>query len=123
MSRSLEISIAPKGLAPSQADYDLPLQERGAVYVYWGFHAACLFALWTGVTWGELALCAALVWGRMLAITAGYHRYFAHRSYKTSRPFAFLLALVACTAVQKGPLWWAAGHRRCTTAPWARGYA
>ena len=49
---------------------------------------------------------------RMWGITAGYHRYFAHRSYKTSRAFQFFLAFIGCTSVQKGPLWWAAHHRR-----------
>src|SRR5205085_600517 len=48
---------------------------------------------------------------RMVGITAGYHRYFSHRSYKTSRPFQFVLAVLGCSALQKGPLWWAAHHR------------
>jgi len=48
---------------------------------------------------------------RMFAITAGYHRYFSHRSYKTSRTFQFILALIGSSAAQKGPLWWAASHR------------
>src|SRR5436305_797996 len=29
-----------------------------------------------------------------VAITAGYHRYFAHRAYATSRVFQFVLAFV-----------------------------
>jgi stearoyl-CoA desaturase (delta-9 desaturase) len=49
--------------------------------------------------------------GRMFGITAGYHRYFAHRSYKTSRFFQFVLAWIGCSSLQKGPLWWAAHHR------------
>ena len=53
---------------------------------------------------------------RMFGITAGYHRYFAHRAYKTSRAFQFSLALVGTSATQKGPLWWAAAHRRSITA-------
>jgi stearoyl-CoA desaturase (delta-9 desaturase) len=48
---------------------------------------------------------------RMFGITAGYHRYFAHRSYKTTRLFRFALAWIGCCALQKGPLWWAAHHR------------
>jgi stearoyl-CoA desaturase (delta-9 desaturase) len=48
----------------------------------------------------------------MFALTAGYHRYFSHRSYKTSRVFQFILGLLGTLAVQKGPLWWAAHHRR-----------
>jgi stearoyl-CoA desaturase (delta-9 desaturase) len=47
----------------------------------------------------------------MFGITAGYHRYFAHRSYKTSRAFQFCLAWLGCSALQKGPLWWAGHHR------------
>lgn len=48
---------------------------------------------------------------RMWAVTAGYHRYFSHRSFKTSRVFQFFLAFLAQTSVQKGALWWAAHHR------------
>jgi len=48
---------------------------------------------------------------RLMAVTGGYHRYFAHRGFKTSRPFQFLLAVAGTLAMQKGPLWWAAHHR------------
>jgi stearoyl-CoA desaturase (delta-9 desaturase) len=48
---------------------------------------------------------------RMFGITAGYHRYFSHRAFKTGRFFQFILALTGCLAMQKGPLWWAAYHR------------
>jgi stearoyl-CoA desaturase (delta-9 desaturase) len=47
----------------------------------------------------------------MFAITGVFHRYFAHRSYSTSRTFQFALALLGTTAVQQGPLWWASAHR------------
>src|SRR3989304_7684806 len=47
----------------------------------------------------------------MLVLTGGYHRYFAHRSYKTSRWFQFVLAGLGCSAAQKGPLWWSSHHR------------
>jgi len=48
---------------------------------------------------------------RMFWITGGYHRYFAHKSYKTSRFFQFVIAFMAQTSAQKGALWWAAHHR------------
>ncbi len=48
---------------------------------------------------------------RMFAVTAGYHRYFGHRSYKLGRIPQFLMALLAQTSGQKGVLWWAAHHR------------
>jgi stearoyl-CoA desaturase (delta-9 desaturase) len=64
-----------------------------------------------GVTWSSVALCAWLYIVRMFGITAGYHRYFAHRAYKTSRWFQFALAWLGASAIQKGPLWWAGWHR------------
>jgi stearoyl-CoA desaturase (delta-9 desaturase) len=72
---------------------------------------ACLGAIFTGVNWLCIALCAVTYFIRMFGITAGYHRYFAHRAYKTSRAFQFVLACLGCSAMQKGPLWWAAHHR------------
>jgi stearoyl-CoA desaturase (Delta-9 desaturase) len=74
-------------------------------------HLACGAALWTGVSWQAAALCAALYWLRMFAITAGYHRYFSHRAYATGRGFQFLLACLAQSTAQKSVLWWAAKHR------------
>jgi stearoyl-CoA desaturase (delta-9 desaturase) len=78
---------------------------------FFAVHLACLGAFWTGVSWKALALCIALFYIRMFGITAGYHRYFSHRSYRTGRVFQFVLAWIGCSAVQKGPLWWAAYHR------------
>ncbi|HSY24522.1 MAG TPA: acyl-CoA desaturase [Polyangiaceae bacterium] len=49
---------------------------------------------------------------RMWAVSAGYHRYFAHRAYKTSRVFQLALALLGATTMQNGPIWWASVHRR-----------
>src|SRR2546429_4369445 len=39
------------------------------------------------------------------------HRYFSHRSFKTSRVFQFIIAFMAMSSSQKGVLWWAAHHR------------
>jgi stearoyl-CoA desaturase (delta-9 desaturase) len=74
-------------------------------------HLGCLGAIWSGVTWEALAICATLYVVRMFAVVAGYHRYFSHRAFSTSRAFQFVLALVAQTTAQKSVLWWAAKHR------------
>jgi len=74
-------------------------------------HVACLAVFVTSVHTVDWIMCAVLYFVRMFGITAGYHRYFAHRSYKTSRPFQFVLAWIGGSALQKGPLWWAAHHR------------
>ncbi len=74
-------------------------------------HLACIGAIWSGITWEALTICVALYWLRIFAIGAGYHRYFSHRAYSTSRIFQFLLAVAAQTTAQKSVLWWAAMHR------------
>jgi stearoyl-CoA desaturase (delta-9 desaturase) len=74
-------------------------------------HIGCVAAIWSGVSWQAAGLCFALYWLRMFAITAGYHRYFSHRAYATSRVFQFVLAFLAQSSAQKSVLWWAAKHR------------
>ena len=74
-------------------------------------HVGCLLLLWSGVSWVAIAACIGFYCLRIFAISAGYHRYFSHRSYKTGRIFQFILALVGCMSNQKGPLWWSAHHR------------
>ena len=75
-------------------------------------HLSCFAAIWTGVTWQTLTICVVLYWVRIFAIGAGYHRYFSHKSYSTSRAFQFVLAFLSQTTAQNSVLWWAALHRR-----------
>ena len=74
-------------------------------------HLACLGVLWTG--WSPFAVAVAVVLYavRMFAITAFYHRYFSHRAFRASRGWQFVFAVLGASAVQRGPLWWAAHHR------------
>ncbi len=75
-------------------------------------HLTCLLLLWlqcSGVVWATCLACYLL---RMFGITAGFHRYFAHRTYRTSRTLQFLLACLGTAAAQRGPLWWVAQHRQ-----------
>jgi stearoyl-CoA desaturase (delta-9 desaturase) len=74
-------------------------------------HLAPIAALWVVVTWEAWVLCAALYAVRLFLVTAGYHRYFSHRSYRMGRVTQFVVAAGATTAAQKGPLWWAGHHR------------
>ncbi len=74
-------------------------------------HLTALAAIWTPFRWTYLIVCLALYAARMFFVTAGYHRYFSHRAFKTSRVFQFLLAFIAMTSGQKGVLWWAGHHR------------
>ena len=74
-------------------------------------HALALTAIWTGVSWPAVVVCLGLYWMRVFFITGFYHRYFSHRSYRTSRVFQSVIAFLGTTAMQKGPLWWAGHHR------------
>ena len=75
-----------------------------------GMHVACLAVVWVG--WSPVAVGAALglYLLRMFAITGFYHRYFSHRSFRTSRAMQGVMAFVGCTSVQRDPMWWAAHH-------------
>ena len=80
---------------------------------FWSVHVAALVgAIVVGWSWAAFWWLLGGYLVRMFAITAGYHRYFSHRSYKTSRAFQLVLAVLASAAAQQGPLWWAAHHRR-----------
>ena len=75
-------------------------------------HLLALVAFFYPVTTWCLVIALISYSVRMFSITAFYHRYFSHRSFKTSRLVQFIGAFVACSSGQRGPLWWAAHHRR-----------
>lgn len=75
-------------------------------------HLMPFCAIFTGVSWFDIGLCIFLYYARMFFVTAGYHRYFSHRSYKLNRVMQFIMAFMAGTCAQKGPLWWASHHRQ-----------
>ena len=76
-----------------------------------GLHIACLSLIWVGWSWFAVAFAVVLYALRMFAITGFYHRYFAHKAFQTSRLGQLIFAIIGATAVQRGPLWWAAHHR------------
>src|SRR5262245_54072150 len=100
--------ISRPGHAPPRPS-GLPLWVKAAPFIV--LHLALVSVFFVPVTTTALVLCAANYFWRMFGITGGYHRYFAHRAYKTSRLFQFFLAWLGCSALQKGPLWWAGHHR------------
>lgn len=79
--------------------------------IFWLVHLSCIMVIWSGTSVIAVTVCFFLYVVRMFAITGGYHRYFSHRSYQTSRVFQFLLAFLGATSAQKGPIWWASHHR------------
>jgi stearoyl-CoA desaturase (delta-9 desaturase) len=79
--------------------------------LFFAMHATCASAFFVPFAWKWVSLAAAGYLVRMFAVTAGFHRYFSHRSYRLGRVPQFCLAVLAQTSAQKGVLWWAANHR------------
>ena len=96
-----------------------PLDPACADHIDWlraapfiALHVGCLGAIWTGVSPVALAVAALLYALRMFALTAFYHRCFSHRTFRAPRGVQFLFAALGASCVQRGPLWWAAHHRK-----------
>ncbi len=111
-------TLSAPPVAGARADLSTALQRgpdeqinRITSIPFFALHALPLLAIFTGVSVRAVILCVVLFYSRMFFITAGYHRYFSHRSYRMARVPQFLMAFGGTTAVQKGPLWWAAHHR------------
>jgi stearoyl-CoA desaturase (delta-9 desaturase) len=77
-----------------------------------GVHGVCVLAPFVACSWRVVGLAGASYVLQTWGVTAGYHRYFSHHAFKTSRVFQFVMAWLGCAAMQNGPLWWASGHRR-----------
>ena len=74
-------------------------------------HLGCLGIIWVGWSPIAVAVAAVLYAARVTFITGFYHRYFSHKTFKTSRVMQFVFAVLGNTAIQRGALWWAAHHR------------
>ena len=111
MIRTLSKWVCPP---PETHDKPDPTQDRVEWFrcvPYILIHLGALLVFFTPFAWPCLAVLLISYAARMFAITAFYHRYFSHRTFKTSRVVQFLGAFVACASGQRGPLWWAAHHR------------
>jgi stearoyl-CoA desaturase (Delta-9 desaturase) len=85
--------------------------EWSRILPFLAMHLACLAVIWVGISWVAVIVALIAYVVRMFAITGLYHRYFSHRSFKTSRVGQFLFGVLGASAVQRGPIWWAAHHR------------
>ncbi len=79
---------------------------------YLTLHLLCFSVFWVGISPIAVAVFLVMLYARVFALTAFYHRYFSHRAFQTSRLVQFLGGILGCTAAQRGPVWWAAHHRQ-----------
>lgn len=62
-------------------------------------------------SWGMIGASIILLYLTGLSITAGYHRFFAHRSYRSKPFFEYILLFFGAMAGQGSALRWAYDHR------------
>ncbi|HEY4989042.1 MAG TPA: acyl-CoA desaturase, partial [Opitutaceae bacterium] len=104
-----DADYAPAGAAAVRDEPDRVDWVRCIPFII--LHLGCLGVLWTGASAFAVWTAVVLYVVRMVTVTGVYHRYFSHKTYSTSRPMQFVLALCGGTTVQRGPLWWAYHHR------------
>lgn len=65
-----------------------------------------------GFWWVDMALMVGMYFVSLLGLTIGFHRLFTHRSFQTTRPIQWLLAICGSMTIQ-GPLFtWVGLHRK-----------
>lgn len=62
--------------------------------------------------WSDVIVFAIMYVATGLGITVGFHRYFTHRSFKTSRPVRAILAVLGSAAIEGPVISWVADHRK-----------
>ncbi|KAJ5654132.1 Acyl-CoA desaturase [Penicillium lividum] len=72
---------------------------------------AILCLLWVPLHEKTAMMMPAWMIGRTLAITAGYHRLWSHRSYTACTPLRLFLAIIGAGAGQGSIIFWSRGHR------------
>ncbi|MEM8834363.1 MAG: fatty acid desaturase [Planctomycetota bacterium] len=84
----------------------------GVVVPFLGLIAAIILLWGIAFNWTYLILLVVMYVITAFGITIGYHRFFTHRSFKTSKPVAALLAIMGSMAVEGPVLEWVAVHRK-----------
>jgi stearoyl-CoA desaturase (delta-9 desaturase) len=71
-----------------------------------------IYLYYRGITFPELALFVFFLLATGMSTTMGYHRLFAHRSFKTSTPVQFLLLLFGAATFEESAMKWSSQHRQ-----------
>ncbi len=91
--------------------------DWGVLFFIVGYHLALLvglpiYFLHYSPTASVYIATIALVYISGIAVTAGYHRYYSHLTYKTNRGVEAILLFFATMATQGSALKWAYDHRK-----------
>ncbi|KAK5651557.1 hypothetical protein OQA88_11922 [Cercophora sp. LCS_1] len=73
--------------------------------------AGLIYSYWVPLQMKTLVFSVTYYYFAGLGITAGYHRLWAHTSYKATLPLRIFLAAGGSAAVEGSARWWSSGHR------------
>ena len=76
-----------------------------------GVAGTVLYTIFHGFHLWMLLLAVAMYLAVGLSVTAGYHRFFSHKSYEASRAVQVFYAIFGAMAAQNSILWWSSSHR------------
>ena len=109
----------PRSTVSLAEDYPLPKRKiRWVGIVFFliihvvGLIGTPIYLFYRGITSVELALFVGFLVATGMSTTLGYHRLFAHRTFKTSAPVQFLLLLFGAATFEESALKWASQHRQ-----------
>ena len=76
-----------------------------------GVFGTGIYSYFNGIIWQEVVMLIAGWWLAGMGITFGYHRLFAHRSFKVHPVIQFIAMLCGSAALQNNILKWSSDHR------------
>jgi stearoyl-CoA desaturase (Delta-9 desaturase) len=117
MSTTTSSASTPKAAAQPILNGTHPRAQSLVVHVFvvlpmLALVAAVPLAWGWGLSWLDVGLAVGFYFLSGFGVTAGFHRYFTHRSFKANRSLRNGLAIVGSLALQGDVVTWVADHRR-----------
>ena len=109
--------LASAGLAATDALPPMPLWQKlanGLIIIapFVAFVVAIVLFWNHFVGWTNLSILAVGYLLTGLGITVGFHRFFAHRSFKTYPAVSYIFAILGSCAIEGNILVWVSDHRK-----------
>lgn len=96
-------------MARKKPETGLNLPFIGYVFV---LHIAAILIALFHFSWDGVIACMILHAVTGIGITLGYHRMFAHGSFRAIKPLEYLIGFCGAAANQGGPISWVGTHKR-----------
>ena len=70
-----------------------------------------LYLYFYGISWSGFLIFMGMCYATLISITAGYHRFYSHKSYQAVWLYHFLMLGFGAASLQQSALKWASLHR------------